>query len=72
MKEMQANSVQHDAIVSTVRIFFCEPVLFLIRKPRFQNRKSVSVYNLNYILDSGFICRGITPQCLHQLAGSWP
>jgi hypothetical protein len=34
MKEMQANSVQHNVMIITVRIFFRNPVFFVISKPQ--------------------------------------
>ena len=34
MKEIQANSVQHKVMISTVRIFFRNPVFFLISQPQ--------------------------------------
>ena len=50
MKEIQANSVQHKVMINAVRIFFRNPVFFVISNPRFQNMKLVGVYNLNYIV----------------------
>ena len=68
---MQANSVQHKVMISTVRIFFRNPVFFFISKPQFQDMKLVSVYNLNYIVLNIFFflpflvvfhCPGSCPQ----------
>ena len=47
---MQANSVQHKVMISTVRIFFGTRFCFSLVNPRFQDMKLVGVYNLNYIV----------------------
>ena len=52
MKEMQANSVQHKVMIITVRIFFRNPVFFVIRKPKISGyetggRIQFKLYSLN-------------------------
>ena len=57
MKEMQVNSVQHKVMINTVRIFFRNPVFFLISQPQVSGYETggcvqFKLYSLNIFLSS--------------------
>ncbi len=57
MKEMQVNNVQHKVMINTVRIFFRNPVFFLISQPQVSGYEpggcvQFKLYSLNIFLSS--------------------
>ena len=57
MKEMQVNNVQHKVMSNTVRIFFLNPVFFLISQPQVSGYEpggcvQFKLYSLNIFLSS--------------------
>ena len=67
MKEMQANIIQHKVIISTVRNFFRNPVLFFIRKLQVSKCERWRVIQFNlYSLNIVFMLRlSYTARCCY-------